>query len=74
MCHKLAFSYKRAHEIANTCAERKKQRWKVERCRRSNNKRLKKTPSRVYYCEECRSWHLTSNKVANRRKPYYEPN
>ena len=49
MCAKIAMAYAEAHRLLNVAHGR-------------HNNRAKKIPQRVYYCEECKAWHLTSQK------------
>lgn len=49
MCAKLAMGYTEAHRILNAAHKR-------------HNNRAKKIPQRVYFCPECKQWHLTSQK------------
>jgi hypothetical protein len=46
MCDKVPYGYAEAHRLIN-----------VAHC---HHHRGRKIPKRVYYCEECRQWHLTS--------------
>jgi uncharacterized protein YlaI len=55
MCHKVSMGYRAAHEALGNF---KRHLWKS---------RLKKMPRRAYWCDECRSWHLTSMNVTHRR-------
>lgn len=50
MCHKITFGYRQAHEIIGKLKRRKY---------RQHGKQI---PRRVYYCDECHGWHLTSQK------------
>lgn len=47
MCAKIPYGYKEAHRRVNAA--------------HSHENRGRKIPKRVYFCEECRQWHLTSD-------------
>lgn len=50
MCSKIVFGYRHAHEIVSACHKSYSTHYH------------KKIPQRVYYCQECHAWHLTSEK------------
>ena len=53
MCAKVAMGYREAHQTLNQI--------KSSKDRGRNSGRRKKIPKRVYYCENCQAWHLTSS-------------
>ena len=59
MCEKIGMGYREAHELLN---------W-IHSKRRNVGKKI---PKRVYFCEECHLWHLTSQSVAAKDKKKFE--
>ena len=55
MCSKIAYGYRAAHEALGWARGHHRSKYR------------KKIPKRAYYCEECKQWHLTSQKVEDRK-------
>jgi hypothetical protein len=61
MCEKVSLGYKQAHELLSSAFHPS-----------LDHKKKKKIPKRVYFCDECQAWHLTSEPVSieKRRRVY----
>lgn len=53
MCSKVAYSYRKAHELIADLHRNGHGNRRHNRCRKDD------IPRRAYYCDECQAWHLT---------------
>ena len=54
MCNKIPLGYREAHELLNDI--------------HSHHRNGQKIPKRVYFCDSCKQWHLTSESIPNEKK------